>query len=148
MPIRDQIMSDMKAAMKEKDQVKLDTIRFMQAAIKNREIELRPEPIAEEDVLSVIRKLVKQRKESIEQFAAANRQDLADKEQAELKVIEAYLPAQMSKDQVQVIVTQVIAEMKASTIKDMGPVMKSVMTKTGGTADNKMVSELIKAQLA
>ncbi len=148
MPIRDQIMNDMKAAMREKDQVKLDTIRFMQAAIKNREIELRPEAIGDEDVMSVIRKLVKQRKESIEQFTTANRQDLADKEQAELKVIEAYLPAQMNKEQVEKIVAQVIAEMKASSIKDMGPVMKSVMAKTGGTADNKLVSELIKAKLA
>jgi uncharacterized protein YqeY len=148
MQIREQIMNDMKSAMREKDQVKLDTIRFMQAAIKNREIELRPEAISNDDVMGVIRKLVKQRKESIEQFQAASRQDLADKEQAELKVIEAYLPAQMSKEQVEAIVVQVIAEMKASTIKDMGPVMKSVMAKTGGTADNKMVSELIKAKLA
>ena len=117
MPIRDQIMNDMKAAMREKDQVKLDTIRFMQAAIKNREIELRPEAIGDEDVMSVIRKLVKQRKESIEQFSTANRQDLADKEQAELKVIEAYLPAQMNREQVEKLVAQVIAEMKASSIK-------------------------------
>ncbi|PIS11448.1 MAG: glutamyl-tRNA amidotransferase [Bdellovibrio sp. CG10_big_fil_rev_8_21_14_0_10_47_8] len=147
MELREKIMNDMKTAMREKNQIKLDTIRFLQSAIKNREIELRPEAITADDVLGVLKKLVKQRKESIEQYQAAQRQDLADKEMAELKVIEGYLPAQMGKDQVETLVTQVIAEMKAASIKDMGPVMKAVMAKTGGAADNKMVSEIIKSKL-
>lgn len=148
MEIREKIMNDMKAAMRDKDQVRLDTIRFLQSAIKNREIEARPNPLTSEDVLAVIKKMAKQRKESIEQYQAASRQDLVDKEAAELKVIESYLPAQMSKEQIEALVVQVIAETKASSIKDMGTVMKAVLAKTAGAADNKLVSEAIKSKLS
>lgn len=148
MEIREQIMNDMKAAMREKNQVKLDAIRMLQAAIKNREIEVRPNAITGEEVISVIKKMAKQRKESIDQYKAASRQDLVDKEVAELAVIEQYLPAQMSKEQIEKIVTEVIAETKASTIKDMGTVMKAVSVKTAGSADNKLVSEIIKSKLS
>ncbi len=148
MEIREKIMSDMKTAMRDKDQVRLEAIRFLQAAIKNREIEVRPNAITGDDVLAVIKKMVKQRKESIEQYQVANRQDLVDKENAELKVIEGYLPAQMSKEQIEAIVAQVITETKASSIKDMGAVMKAVIAKTAGAADNKLVSEAIKSKLS
>lgn len=148
MEIREKIMNDMKTAMREKDQVRLEAIRFLQAAIKNREIEVRPNPITADDVLSVIKKMVKQRKESMDQYQAANRQDLVDKEAAELKIIETYLPAQMSKEQIEKIVADVIAETKASSIKDMGSVMKAVIAKTAGAADNKLVSEAIKSKLS
>ena len=141
-------MNDMKTARREKDQVRLEAIRFLQAAIKNREIEVRPNPITGDDVMSVIKKMVKQRKESIDQYQAANRQDLVDKEAAELKIIETYLPAQMSKEQIEKIVAEVIAETKASSIKDMGSVMKAVIAKTAGAADNKLVSEAIKSKLS
>lgn len=148
MQIREQIMNDMKAAMREKDQVRLDAIRGLQSAIKNREIDSRPNPLTEDDVLAVIKKLVKQRKESIEQFQSAGRQDLVEKESTELKVLETYLPAQMSREQIEKIVAEVVAETGAKTIKDMGTVMKAVTAKTAGAADNKLVSELIKAKLA
>jgi len=148
MAIKEQIMNDMKTAMKEKNQLKLDSIRFLQAAIKNREIEVRPNAITEEEVMSVIKKMVKQRKESIEQYKTADRQDLVEKEAAELAIIEGYLPAQMSKEEVEKIVTAVIAETKAASIKDMGAVMKAVVAKTAGTADNKLVSEIIKSKLS
>lgn len=147
MQIREQLMNDMKAAMKEKDQVRLDTIRGLQSAIKNREIDSRPTPLTAEDVLAVVKKLAKQRKESIEQFAAAGRKDLVDKESAELKILETYLPQQMGREQLEKIIAEVINETKASSVKDMGMVMKAVMAKTGGAADNKLVSELIKAKL-
>ena len=147
MEIRDQLMADVKDAMRAKDQLKLNTLRFLQAAVKNREIELRPNPINSDEVMSVIKKLVKQRKESIEQYQAGNRQDLADQEAAELKVLEAYLPAQMGKEQVEKVVTEVIAALGAKTVKDMGPVMKEVIARTAGTADNKTVSEVIKSKL-
>lgn len=147
MEIREKLMSDMKTAMREKDSVKLDTIRFLQSAIKYAEIELRPNPISSDEVLGVIKKLVKQRKESIEQYQAAARQDLVDKETAELKVLESYLPAQMSRDQIEALVVQTISELKASSVKDMGPVMKAVIAKAQGTADNKLVSEIIKSKL-
>lgn len=148
MEIREKIMSDMKTAMRDKDQLKLDTIRFLQAAIKYREIEVRPNPISADDVLGVIKKLVKQRKESIEQYQAASRQDLVDKETSELKILEGYLPAQMSRDQIEKIVVETIAAVGAKTVKEMGPVMKAVMAKTGGAADNKTVSEIIKSKLS
>lgn len=147
MEIRDQIMADVKEAMKSKDQLKLNTLRFLQAAVKNREIELRPNAINSDEVMGVIKKLVKQRKESIEQYQAGGRQDLADQEAAELKVLEGYLPAQMGRDQIEKVVTEVIAALGAKTVKDMGPVMKEVIARTAGTADNKTVSEVIKSKL-
>lgn len=147
MEIREQLMADVKDAMKSKDQLKLNTLRFLQAAVKNREIELRPNPITSDEVMGVIKKLVKQRKESIEQYKAGGRQDLADQEAAELKVLEGYLPAQMGRDQVEKVVTEVIAALGAKSVKDMGPVMKEVIARTAGAADNKTVSELIKSKL-
>ncbi|MGZ3742533.1 MAG: GatB/YqeY domain-containing protein [Pseudobdellovibrionaceae bacterium] len=147
MEIREQLMADVKDAMRAKDQLKLNTLRFLQAAVKNREIELRPNPISSEEVMGVIKKLVKQRKESIEQYQAGNRQDLVDQEAAELKVLEAYLPVQMGKEQIEKVVMEVIAALGAKTVKDMGPVMKEVISRTAGTADNKTVSEVIKSKL-
>jgi len=146
--IREKIMADVKAAMIAKESLKLGALRMLQAAIKNREIEVRPEAITQDDVMGVIKKLVKQRKESIEQYQQANRQDLVDKEAEELKVLENYLPAQMSREQIEPIVNEVIAALGAKTVKDMGPVMKEVIARTAGTADNKIVSEIIKAKLA
>lgn len=148
MEIREKIMADMKDAMRAKDAVRLDTIRFLQSAIKYKEVELRPNAITADDVLGVVKKLVKQRKESIEQFQQAARQDLVDKEQAELKVLEGYLPQQMSKEQIESVVTEVIAALQAKTIKDMGAVMKETLAKTKGAADNKTISEVIKAKLS
>lgn len=148
MEIREKIMADMKDAMRAKDAVRLDTIRFLQSAIKYKEVELRPNAITADDVLGVVKKLVKQRKESIEQFQQAARQDLVDKELAELKVLESYLPQQMSKEQIESVVTEVIAALQAKTIKDMGAVMKETLAKTKGAADNKTISEVIKAKLS
>ncbi len=148
MQIQIRLTSDMKSAMREKDQVKLDTIRFVMAAIKYREIELRPEAITEDEVISVLKKLAKQRKESIEQYQAGGRQDLVDKETAELKILELYLPAQMSREQLEKIISDVMGEVKATSVKDMGTVMKAVMAKTAGSADNKMVSEIIRSKLS
>lgn len=147
MELREKIMADIKAAMIAKDSVKLNTLRFLQSAIKNKEIDSRPNPITADDVMGVLKKLVKQRKESIEQFQSAGRQDLADQESAELKVMEVYLPAQMSKEQIEKLVIEVIAATGAKTIKDMGSVMKETMARSGGAADGKIISELIKSKL-
>lgn len=147
MEIRDKIMADVKAAMLAKESAKLGALRMLQAAIKNREIDMRPDPITPEEVMQVIKKLVKQRKESIDQFQQAGRQDLVDNETAELKVLEAYLPAQMSREQIEALVTEVIGTLGAKSVKDMGPVMKEVIARSGGTADNKVVSEVIKSKL-
>ena len=147
MSLKMQIMDELKEAMKSKDQVKLSTLRLLNSQIKNKEIDLRPNPISEEDIVAVIKKSVKQRQDSIEQYQNANRQDLADVEIAELKILETYLPKMMSEDQVNVLVLEAIKETGATEAKDMGKVMKAVMAKTNGQADNKVVSELVKKNL-
>jgi hypothetical protein len=148
MEIREKVAADVKAAMIAKESVKLGALRMLQAAVKNREIEMRPDPITGDEVLGVLKKLVKQRKESIDQFQQAGRQDLVDQETAELKVLEVYLPAQMSREQIETLVSEVITALNAKTVKDMGPVMKEVIAKSGGAADNKIVSEVIKSKLS
>jgi uncharacterized protein YqeY len=147
MSVREQIMADVKSAMKNKETEKLNTLRFVQSAIKNREIELRPNPMTDDEALGVLKKLVKQRKESIEQYQAAGREDLVANESAELKIIESYLPAQMERAQVDALVREVIAQTGAKTVKEMGAVMKEVIARSQGRADNKMISELVKAAL-
>lgn len=147
MQLRDKLMADVKTAMVAKDSLKLGTLRFLQSAIKYREIELRPEPINDEEVMGVIKKLVKQRKESIDQYQAANRQDLVDQESKELAILMTYLPTQMSKEQIEKLVTDVIQAVGAKTMKDMGGVMKESLARAGGQADNKLLSEVIKAKL-
>ncbi|MFP5518260.1 MAG: GatB/YqeY domain-containing protein [Bdellovibrionia bacterium] len=148
MELRDKLMADLKVAMVAKDMLKVNTIRFVQAAIKNREIDMRPNPITGEEVMAVFKKLVKQRKESIEQYSAAGRTDLVDQETAELKILEAYLPAQMGREDVEKIVSEVIAAVGATSIKDMGAVMKETIARTQGAADNKLVSEIIRTKLS
>lgn len=147
MSLREQILSDMKDAMKNKDADRLSAIRMLQAAIKYKEIEVRPNEMTEEDALSVVKKLAKQRKDSIFEFEKANRQDLADKEKAELKILEGYLPAQLSKEKVEAIVNEVIASLGAKDIKQMGAVIKEVQTRTAGASDGKTISEIVKQQL-
>lgn len=147
MELREKIMADIKSAMIAKDAVKLNTLRFLNSAIKNKEIDSRPEPLTPEDIVGVIKKLVKQRKESIDQFTTAGRMDLADQESSELKVLEAYMPSQMTKEQIEAMVTDIIAATGAKTIKDMGTVMKEAMAKSAGNADGKILSEVIKSKL-
>eukprot|EP00877_Chromochloris_zofingiensis_P001982 jgi/Chrzof1/11785/Cz06g10020.t1 len=146
----DRIKGDMKDAMKAKDQFRLDTIRFLNAAIKQREIELRESSsdLTDAEIIKVLQKLAKQRKDSIDSYKAGGRQDLVDKEEAELKVMVSYLPTQLSAEEVQKAVEQAVAETGATSVKQMGAVMKVVMTKTQGQADNKLVSDLVKAALS
>jgi len=147
MNLREKISNDIKTAMKERNMEKLNALRLVQSAFKNREIELRPNPMPEEECLSVIKKLVKQRKESIEQYQAAKRQDLVDAESKELALLETYLPAQMPREQVEKIVVEAIAATGAKSVKEMGLVMKEAQSRTAGAADNKMISEIIKSKL-
>ncbi|MBK9294664.1 MAG: GatB/YqeY domain-containing protein [Oligoflexia bacterium] len=159
MSLKAKMMEDLKAAMKSGDKIKLSTIRMVQSAVKNKEIDERVKAAdpndkrtedqkADELIISVLKTLVKQRKDSIEQFVAGGRQDLADQEKAELKVIESYLPQMMSKEQVEALVAQAITETKASSAKDMGLVMKAVMAKAQGMADGKLISEVVKSKLS
>jgi uncharacterized protein len=147
MSIKEQIMADIKEAMKARQMDKVSALRFLQSAIKNREIELRPNQATDEDVIGVIKKNVKQRKESIEQYQNAGRQDLADAEAKELAILESYMPAMLPEEKVAEIVQQVIQDTGASSIKDMGSVMKEVLARTQGQADNKVVSQIVKSRL-
>ena len=147
MSLKAKILDDIKIAMKERNQLKMDTLRFLNSAVKNREIELRPNEIKDDDIMTVIKKLVKQRQESIEQFEKAGRNDLADKEKLELGVYQTYLPKAMERGEVEKVVLAVIADLKAQTVKDMGPVMKEVISRTSGAADNKVVSEIVRSKL-
>ena len=147
MSVRDQVLADMKTAMKAKDAARLEAVRFLQAAIKNKEIEVRPKEITDEDVLAVVKKISKQLKDAIEQYEGAGRTELADKEKAQLAVIETYLPAQLPREQLEKIIEEVIAESGASSMKDMGNVIKGTIAKTQGAADNKTISEIARAKL-
>jgi uncharacterized protein len=147
MSLKQQIADDTKEAMKAKNADKVNTLRFLQAAVKNKEIEVRPNALTDDDVVSVLRKSVKQRQDSIEQYVAAGRTDLADKEKMELSIIEGYLPKQMGADQIEAVVKQAIKDVGATSPKEMGAVMKAVQAKTQGTADNKIVSEIVKKLL-
>jgi uncharacterized protein YqeY len=148
MTLREQILEDIKTAMKNKDADRLAAVRFLQSAIKYREIELRPNGITDQDVIGVIRKMVKQRKDSISEFEKAGRADLVDKEKQELTIIETYLPQQMSEAQVSGLVNEVVAALGAKEMKQMGAVIKEVMNRANGQADGKMISDLVKAKLA
>ena len=147
MSLKEQITEDMKAAMRAKDSERLGTIRLLQAAIKQREVD---ERITLDDVgvVAIVDKLIKQRKDSIAAFEQAARQDLADKESAELKVLQAYLPARLSAEEVTAEVKAIVAELGASGPGDMGKVMGAVKTRLAGKADMGLVSAAVKAALA
>ena len=147
MTLKAQIMNDIKAAMKAKDKETVGTIRMLTAAIKQVEVDERRE-LEDADVLAVISKMIKQRKDAAEQFAQADRQDLREKELTEIEVLERYLPEQLSESAVKDIVAAVIAETGASGMKDMGQVMAGVKAKVAGQADMGQVSQLVKAALS
>lgn len=148
MSLSEQIQKDMVAAMKAKDEERLSTIRMMKAAVKNREIDKRA-PLDDKEVLTVLSTMIKQRKDSVEQFTKGNRPELAAKEQKEIALIETYMPKSASDEQIVETVKAVIAEMGSPTMKDMGSVMKAVMAKFGDTrVDGKVVSETVKRELA
>jgi uncharacterized protein YqeY len=146
MGLREQIDGDIKDAMKAGAKDKVSTLRMLVAALKNKQIDKR-RPLTEEEVLETVRSLIKQRKDSIEQFAKGGRQDLVDKETAEVGVLEFYLPQQMSQEDVEKAVREVVAKTGAQGMKDMGKVMKEIMPLLAGRADNKLVSELVKNAL-
>lgn len=147
MTLKETLSEDMKTAMRAKDSEKLATIRLINAAIKQREVDERIE-LGDDQVLSVIEKMIKQRKDSITQFEAGGRQDLADKEKSEIAVLAAYMPAQMSEAEVQAEVASAVTQAGASGPQDMGKVMAVLKPKLAGRADMTAVSALVKAALA
>ncbi len=137
----------MKAAMRAKDAARLSAVRLLLAAIKQKEVDERTE-LGDAEVLGVIDKMVKQRRESIAQFDKAGRQDLSDKEKAEIAVLGAYLPQRLGEAEIQKEINSVISETGASGPKDMGKVMASLKAKLAGRADMSAVSALVKAKLS
>jgi len=147
MSLKARITDDMKTAMRAKETARLGTIRLLLAAIKQKEVDERIE-MDDAKVSSIVEKLIKQRKDSISQFQAAGRDDLVAAEQAELVVLQAYLPEQLSAAEVEAAVAAAIAESGASSAKDMGKVMGLLKPRLAGRADMGQVSALIKARLA
>ncbi|MFJ5446990.1 GatB/YqeY domain-containing protein [Methylobacillus methanolivorans] len=147
MTIKAKVAEDMKAAMRAKDSARLGAIRLLQAAIKQREVDERIE-LDDGQVIEAIEKMLKQRRDSITQYEAANRHDLADIEKFEVAVLKEYLPAALSDDEVNVILDSVIAETGAASIKDMSKVMAAIKPKVVGRADMGKISGLIKSKLA
>jgi len=149
MGISDQIQKDMVEAMRSRDELRLSTLRMVKSAIKNKEVDKRA-PLDEKEAQQVLSTLIKQRRDSIEQFQKGGRQELADKEAAEIKLIEAYLPKAMGEEEITRAVKATIAEMGSPTMKDIGTVMKNAMFKlqeTGARVEGKTVSEIVKKQL-
>ena len=147
MSLKDSIVADMKVAMREKDSVRLETIRLMRAAIQRREVDERRE-LSEDEVLQTIQKMVKQCTDSIEQFTQGGRDDLAEKERANIAVLETYLPAKLSDQEISDLIQAAIAETGAKSMKDMGKVVGNLKPKLQGRADMGAVSAQIKALLS
>ena len=147
MGLGEQIVTDLNDAMKARDVVRTGTLRMVKAALMNRKIEAGHE-LSDPEILSILAYLIKQRKDSVEQYTQGGRMELASKEEAEIKIIETYLPPALSDEDLGRIVTESIADSGATSIKDMGKVMKSVMAKLAGqTVDGKVVSELVRSKL-
>jgi uncharacterized protein YqeY len=147
MGLKERLDQDMKAAMREKAQLKLDTIRMLKSAIKYREIELM-KPLDDAAIHGVIASEIKRRRDAVEQYKAGHRQDLADKEQTELELLQAYLPQQLSEAELGAKVDEAVQKTGAKGMKDMGAVMKALMPEVQGRADGKVVSDLVKARLS
>jgi uncharacterized protein YqeY len=146
--LQEKIQAQMTEAMRNKDQLRLGVLRMMKTAIKNKEIE-KMKPLDDVEAVSVLNTLVKQRKDSIDQFRKGGREELAQKEEAEIKIIEEYLPAAASEDDIRKAIEEAIQETGASSIKDMGKVMKATLGRLAGkSADGSRVSQLVKEKLS
>ncbi len=146
MGLQEQIGTDIKGALKAGAKEKVSTLRMLSAALKNRQIDKRA-PLTENEVLEAVRSLIKQRRDSVEQFAKGGRQDLVDKETAEIAFLAVYLPQQLSREEVEKLVREAIVQSGAQGAKEMGKVMKTLIPMVGGRADGKLVSELVKSAL-
>ena len=150
MTIAEKINKDITDAMRAKDEHRLTTLRMMKSGIRSREIDKRS-PVDEQETIQILSTMIKQRKDSIDQFTKGGRQELADKEAVEIKIIEGYMPQAASEDEISATVRETIAEMGSPTIKDMGTVMKASMAKfaaKGTRVDGKVVSETVKRELS
>ena len=147
MGLEERLVEEMKQAMKSSDKAKLSTIRMIRSAVKNKEIELR-KPLDDDTISRVIQGMVKKSEESTEQFKAGGRMDLVEKETKEIEIMKSFLPQPLSREEVLKVIDQTIEETKASSLKDLGKVMKTVMPKLGGKVDGALVNQLVKERLS
>lgn len=151
MGLKEQIGEDIKSAMKAKDKIRLETVRGIKKAILEKEVSLRPkgqDSLTEEQEIELLAQQAKQRRDSIAQYLEAGREDLAEKEQQELAIIETYLPKQLDDEELEQILTEIIADVGATTPKDLGKVMGKAMKELKGKADGKKIQEIVKSKLA
>jgi len=146
--LEEKIFNDYKEAMKNRDTLKSSVLSFLRAAMINAAIDKKKKNLEDNDCIAVIKKQVKQRQESIEQFQKGNRQDLADKETKELEILKSYLPPELPAEEIKKIIEEAIALTSAQDMKDMGKVMKEVTAKITGRADSKLVSDLVRERLS
>ncbi len=145
--LKERIESDLKEAMKASDSLRVSTLRLIKSAIKNKEID-KGSSLGDDEVIQVLSSLVKQRRESVEMYQKAGRKDLAEKEEAEIKIIQSYMPEQLSDEEIREVIAEAIKETGATSMKDMGKVMKTVMAKVKGRADGKKVNEMVRQALS
>ena len=147
MSLEEKLVDEMKQAMKSNDKLRLSTIRMIRSAIKNKEIEQR-QKLDDEGIFRVFQGMVRKSEESIEQFKAGGRMDLVEKEQKEVETMKSFLPQPLSREEILKIIDQSIEETQASSLKDLGKVMKSVMPRLEGKADGKSINQLVKEKLS
>ena len=148
MTTQEKIQAQIADAMRKKEQLRLSCLRMMKTAVKNKEIE-KMKPLDENEVMAVLNTLVKQRKDSVEQFRNGGREELAQKEEAEIKIIEEYLPAAASEDDIRKAIDEAVQETGAASMKDMGKVMKAALARLAGkSADGSRVSQMVKEKLS
>ncbi len=147
MGLEERLIEEMKQAMKSNDKLRLSAIRMIRSALKNKEIELRKK-LEDEEAAKVIQAMVRKSEESVEQFQAGGRMDLVDKEKKEIEIMKSFLPQPLSQEEILKIIDQSIQETQASSMKDIGKVMKLVMPKIGGKADGKLINQLVKERLS
>lgn len=148
MVLKEKILKELASAMKNRNLEALKTLRLLHSNIKNKEIERRPQELKDSDVLAVLKKQIKQTKESLEYFEKAKREDEIQKNKQELNVLSAFLPKAPSKEELEKLVLAVIKEKKAQSLKDMGAVMKEAVSRTGGLAEGRLLSEIVRAELS
>lgn len=147
MSLEERLIEEMKEAMKANDKLRLSTIRMIRSSLKNKEIEVRKK-LGDEDIMKVIQGMIRKGEESLEQFQAGGRADLVEKEQKEIEILKSYLPQPISREEIVKVIDETIKETQASSLKDLGKVMKSVMPKLGGKADGKLINQLVRERLS
>lgn len=147
MSLEEKLFEEMKQAMKTNGKIRLSTIRMIRSSSKNKEIELRRK-LEDEDIFKVIQGMVRKGEESIEQFQAGGRNDLVEKEKMEIEILKSFLPQPISQEEIIKIIDETIQETQASSLKDLGKVMKAVMPRLGGKADGKVINQLVKERLS